>query len=73
MRDMRKITAFIPRELLATAQECTGAGVAETLRINRALLLAKGLRAALATLIAQCCIDSGVALVARDRDYRHFV
>ncbi len=41
---------------------------------NRALLLAKGLRAALAdTLIAQCCIDSGAPLVARDRDYRHFV
>jgi hypothetical protein len=33
MNDMRKITAFIPRELLATAQEYTGAGVAETLRI----------------------------------------
>jgi hypothetical protein len=33
MGDMRKITAFIPRELLATAQEYTGAGVSETLRI----------------------------------------
>ncbi len=30
---MRKITAFIPRDLLSTAQEYTGAGVAETLRI----------------------------------------
>ncbi len=33
MSDMRKITAFIPRDLLSTAQEYTGAGVAETLRI----------------------------------------
>ena len=41
---------------------------------NRALLLAEGSSVALAdTLIAQYCIDSGVALVARDRDYRHFV
>jgi hypothetical protein len=33
MGDMRKITAFIPRDLLSTAQEYTGAGVSETLRI----------------------------------------
>ena len=23
-------------------------------------------------LIAQCCIDANVTLIARDRDYRHF-
>jgi predicted nucleic acid-binding protein len=40
---------------------------------TRRLLLAKGLRAALAdALIAQCCIDADVPLIARDRDYRHF-
>ena len=40
---------------------------------NRHLLLAKGLKAKLAdTLIAQCCIDADVALIARDGDYRHF-
>jgi hypothetical protein len=33
MSDMRKITAFIPAELLATAQSYTGAGVTETLRL----------------------------------------
>jgi predicted nucleic acid-binding protein len=39
----------------------------------RRLLLSKGLKAAmLDALIAQCCIDAGVALIARDRDYRHF-
>jgi hypothetical protein len=39
----------------------------------RRLLLVKGLKAAMAdALIAQCCIDADVALIARDRDYRHF-
>jgi hypothetical protein len=33
MNDTRKITAILPRQLLATAQEYTGAGVAETLKI----------------------------------------
>jgi len=33
MDDTRKITAILPRQLLATAQEYTGAGVAETLKI----------------------------------------
>ena len=41
---------------------------------HRRLLLSKGfLKAKLAdTLIAQCCIDAGVALITRDNDYRHF-
>jgi predicted nucleic acid-binding protein len=40
---------------------------------NRRLLLGKGLRANLAdTLIAQCCIDADVPLIARDTDFRHF-
>jgi len=33
MSDMRKITALLPSDLLATAQANTGEGVAETLRI----------------------------------------
>jgi hypothetical protein len=40
---------------------------------TRALILSKGLRARLPdTLIAQACIDSDVALVAHDPDFRHF-
>lgn len=40
----------------------------------RARLIAKGRRARLAdALIAQSCIDHGVRLVTRDRDFRHFV
>ncbi len=39
----------------------------------RGLLQSKGLKAKLAdSLIAQCCIDADVALIARDVDYRHF-
>jgi hypothetical protein len=33
MSEMKKITAFLPAELLATAQANTGEGVTETLRI----------------------------------------
>ena len=32
MSEMRKITAFVPAELLASAQAYTGEGVTETLR-----------------------------------------
>lgn len=39
----------------------------------RALLLSKGLKARLAdALIAQCCIDADIPLIARDDDFRHF-
>jgi predicted nucleic acid-binding protein len=40
---------------------------------TRAKLLTRRLRARLAdTLIAQSCIDHGVALITRDTDFRHF-
>ena len=40
---------------------------------NRRLIIAKGLKAKLAdTLIAQCCIDADIPLIADDGDYRHF-
>jgi len=39
----------------------------------RHLILSKGLKARLADcLIAQCCIDAAVPLLARDSDFRHF-
>lgn len=41
--------------------------------LMRSRVLRRGLRARLAdTLIAQACIDSGVALLTRDGDFRHF-
>ena len=40
---------------------------------SRAALLSHRLKARLAdTLIAQACIDADVALIARDKDFRHF-
>ncbi len=40
----------------------------------RGRLLRRGLKARLAdTLIVQSCLDHNVALVTRDRDFRHFV
>jgi hypothetical protein len=42
-------------------------------RMARRLIRRKGLKArAIDSLIAQCCIDAGAPLIARDRDYRHF-
>jgi predicted nucleic acid-binding protein len=42
-------------------------------RASRLLVRSKGLRArSLDTLIAQCCIDANVPLIARDTDFRHF-
>ena len=39
----------------------------------RQTILSKGLKARLIdALIAQCCIDADVALIARDDDFRHF-
>jgi predicted nucleic acid-binding protein len=41
--------------------------------LTRRILLLRGVKAALAdSLIAQCCIDADVPLIARDRNYRHF-
>lgn len=40
---------------------------------SRAAVLQRGHKAALAdTLIAQACIDADVALITRDKDFRHF-
>lgn len=40
---------------------------------NRAILIGKKLKARLAdALIAQSCIDAEIALITRDRDFRHF-
>ena len=34
MTEMRKITAFVPSDVLANAQKATGAGISETLRLG---------------------------------------
>ena len=48
-------------------------GFWERAGLLRAKILAKGFKARLAdSLIAQSCLDHGVGLITRDRDFRHF-
>ena len=69
-----------PRTLKAARALIGGAPMLETLpdywlRVGalRAKLISKKLKARLAdALIAQSCIDADVALITRDRDFRHF-
>lgn len=63
----RQLISDIPRlEMLEGYWEKAGA--------LRAAVIKKGLKArAMDCLIAQACIDHGVALIAVDRDFRHFV
>ena len=63
LADLLAIASVLPFE--ATAWESAG--------LARRRLKRLGLRAALAdALIAQCCIDADVALIAHDPDFRHF-
>ncbi|MFM9864681.1 MAG: PIN domain-containing protein [Micropepsaceae bacterium] len=49
-------------------------GYWERAGLARRQLLARGLKARLGdALAAQACIDHGVVLIARDKDFRHFV
>jgi predicted nucleic acid-binding protein len=48
-------------------------GFWERVGSNRATILRAGLKARLAdTMIATCCLDHGIPLIARDDDFRHF-
>ncbi len=63
LTDLLAIASVLPLE--ATAWEHAG--------LARRKLKRLGLRATLAdALIAQCCIDADVALIAHDPDFRHF-
>jgi hypothetical protein len=69
MSDMRKITAFIPRDLLATAQEYTGAGVAETLRIALERLGREQFYARMRELRGKVKLDLDLAELRDDREF----
>lgn len=48
-------------------------GILGASRTNRATLLRAGKKARLAdSMIATCCLDHDIAIIARDSDYRHF-
>ena len=70
-------TPGLPKELeewlLAVNDMNLSAGYWSRAGRTRAHLLKKGLKARVAdTLIAQACIDSGIPLITRDKDFRHF-
>ncbi len=72
MSDMRKITAFLPADLLASAQVTTGAGVTETLRraledFNHAAWCRKALE-----LEGKVKIDIDIDALREDRDFDAF-
>jgi hypothetical protein len=67
----------LPRALPAILEQLplleTAEGYWKRAGLLRARVLARGLKARLAdTLIAQSCLDHEVALIARDKDYKHF-
>jgi predicted nucleic acid-binding protein len=62
METARKITVDVPPDLLEKAQRATGSGITQTVRTGLELV----------ALIAQTCIDRGIPLLARDRDFRAF-
>ena len=69
-----KLPAAVQRTLLQLPTLAVGEGYCERTGRRRAKVLARGFKARLAdSLIAQSCIDHGVALIARDGDFRHFV
>jgi len=72
MSEMRKITAFLPAELLAHAQTNTGAGVTETLRaaleaFNRAAWYRRMLE-----LEGKVTIDIDLDALREDREFDEF-
>lgn len=68
-----KLPATIAKSLLDVPMLEIASGYWERAGALRAKVLAKGRRARLGdALIAQSCIDRGVALLTRDRDFRAF-
>jgi hypothetical protein len=69
MTEMRKITAFLPRDLLATTQEYTGAGVAETIRIALEKLAREQFYSRLRALRGTVQLDIDLDNLRKDREF----
>jgi hypothetical protein len=68
-----KLPATIAASLLGVPMVEIGPGYWERVGALRAKILAKGRKARIGdALIAQSCIDRGIALLTRDRDFRAF-
>jgi hypothetical protein len=69
MTEMRKITAILPTELLATAQAYTGAGVAETLKIALERLARETFYSRLRELRGKVHLDPDLEELRQDREF----
>lgn len=69
MGELRKITAFVPSELLAKAQDFTGAGVAETLKIALERLSREHFYATLRQLRGRVQIGLNLDDLREDREF----
>ena len=71
MGDMRKITAFLPADLLAKAQGLTGEGITETLRFALEQMAHAAWCRRMLELEGKMDIDIDLAALREDRDFDH--
>jgi len=72
MGDMRKITAFLPSELLASAQAYTGEGVTETLRLALEQLAHAAWCRRMLELEGKVTFDIDLEALREDREFGEF-
>lgn len=72
MSEMRKITAFIPADLLAHAQGHTGVGVTETLRVALEALNHAAWCRRMLELEGKVTIDIDLEALREDREFDEF-
>jgi hypothetical protein len=68
MARLRKITVQVPAELLEKAQEASGAGIAQTVRIGLQLVAASGVYARLRQLRGKVRFSRSFAALKSDRN-----
>ena len=69
MTEMKKITAFVPASLLASAQEETGEGISETLRIGLQKLALQRFYRGMRELRGKVQIDIDIDALREDKEY----
>ena len=69
MTKMRKITAFLPEELVADAQAYTGAGVTETLRVGLEALSRRKFYDELQALRGKVKFEDDLDELRKDREF----
>jgi hypothetical protein len=70
MSEMRKVTAFLPANLLETAQAATGAGVTETLRKSLEEMVRRDAYRQLRALRGKVSFDDfNLEALRRDREF----